>query len=161
MYKADNIVHTFGRNSNYSKSFAWNSIAQATTINTCQTRLEIGNSFFQKAEHQFIGITTLQVNIHTRVTTFESGQRYFQSHITFFDFHFRVAKSNISINSTGTSNIQFTFIFRIHIDQNIPFQKVRLQTKSTKHTCFFIHCNEHFDGRMRNISRLHDRHSRS
>ena len=158
MHKADHIVHTFGRNGNYSKSFARNSIAQATAINTCQTRLEVRNSFFQKTEHHFIGITTLQVNINTRVTTFESGQRHFQRHITFFYFHFGVAKANISINTTGTTNIKLTLILRIHIDQNVAFQKVRLQAKSTEHARFFIYSNKHFDGRMRNISRLHDRH---
>ena len=79
------------------------------------------------------------MDIHTRVTAFQSCQAQLYSHITFrnISIFFKLDR-NIQVCTAGTTDKQFAFFFRIAVNQCFSFQETGLQTESTIHSFFFI-----------------------
>ena len=59
---------------------------------------------------------------------------------------------------TGTTYIEFSFIFRVEIQQNLTLQRTRFQTEGTIHTRFFVLGNQGFQRTMLQVFRLEHRH---
>ena len=62
------------------------------------------------------------------------------------------------INSSGTSDTKFTFVFRVEIHEDLPFKKSLFKSENACHSCFFINCEKAFNGAMGNIRRCQHRH---
>src|SRR4051812_31777726 len=64
-----------------------------------------------------------------------------------------------NIYSTGTTNGKFIVFFCIKVKQDPSIQQPALQSKCTRHACFFIDCKKCFNGRVSYICRSEQRHN--
>ncbi|OPZ13044.1 MAG: hypothetical protein BWZ06_01391 [Bacteroidetes bacterium ADurb.BinA261] len=83
------------------------------------------------------------------MSAFQPAKTNLKSYITFIYFGiFLVAECYVDIGSSGASNAQFSFFFRVEIEHKCTFQHPLLQTESTIHSHFFVNRKKSFNSRM-------------
>ena len=113
------------------------------------------------ANQQFVGVTTSLVDFQTGVTATQSFQREFASHQSGIGSLFLIFHRGRNINATGTTDIKFTFRFRIKIQKNLALQRTGLQAESAIHTGFFVFGNQSFQRTMLQVLGLKHSHDGS
>ena len=124
--------------------FTRDSITHITAFPTCQASFIVGNGFTNKTNQQFIRIGTSFIDFQSRMSAAQSFQCYFHCNISFFRSHLFIFQSSSDIHTSGTTDIQFTFIFRIQIQQDFPIHRTRFQTERTIHPGLFILSDQSF-----------------
>ena len=92
------------------------------------------------------------------MTTAQPFQGNFQSNVSRICFHFFIFQHCCQVFTACTTDIQFSFFFRIQIQQNITVYRSRLQTERTEHTGFFVGSNQCFQRTMFQRLVFHDSH---
>ena len=94
------------------------------------------------ASQKFIGITTSLIYFQTGMSATQTFQGNLTGHRISSGRFFLIFQCSRQVNTSGTTDIKFAFIFRVKIQQNFPLQCPRFQTESTIHACFFILRNQ-------------------
>ena len=139
------------RNGTNGRSFTWNGIMQITTVNLTKIHIVLRSHLSQETVEQLIGIGTVLINIITRMTTSQALDSYLKEEIILRSIDFRISKFSCCIGTTGTTDEQFAFIFRVKINQDMTVHESFFQSKSTCQTSFFINRKETFQRTMLNI----------
>ena len=76
-----------------------------------------------------------------------------EEEVILWSINFFISEFSSSIRTTRTTDEQFTFIFRVKVNQDITVHETFLQGERTSQTCFFIHSKQTFQWSMFNIIR--------
>ena len=157
-YVSDNIFHFCFRHCNDDFTFTRNSVTHVSTYPRYQTSLIVSNHLIQKTSHQLIGIGKATTDLDTGMSAMQSFQGHLQSHIRRVGFFFLVLQGSCQILTTGTTDVEFTFFFRIQVQQDITFDSSRFQTECTVHARFFIGSNQTYQRTVLQSLVLHHGH---
>ena len=92
----------------------------------------------------FVGIASSQMDISSRVASFQSFYFYFEEEISGRYFDFFIRKFCYGVNTTGTSDKDFPFILRVEIQKDISAHKTFFQGKCSGQSGFFIYGEQTF-----------------
>ena len=146
------------RNRNDHFTFTRNGITHIATLPGNQTSLIVSNHLIHETSHQLVGIGTSFIDFQSGMTTAQPFQGNFQSNVSRICFHFFIFQHCCQVFTACTTDIQFSFFFRIQIQQNITVYRSRLQTERTEHTGFFVGSNQCFQRTMFQRLVFHDSH---
>ena len=84
------------------------------------------------------------MNITTGVTAFQTFHFHLEEEISGRNFHFLISKFCNGVNTSGTSDKDFPFIFRIEVQKDVTAHKTFLQGKSSGQSGFFVYGKQAF-----------------
>ena len=85
-------------------------------------------------------------------------QRQLASYKTFGRCLFLILQHGSDVDTTCATDVEFTFILRVEIEQDITLQCTFLKAESTIHARLFILRNEHFQRTVLQVLSLEHRH---
>ena len=129
------------RNGHNSHSLAGDSIAQTTTVNTCQLQAQLHLCLAHQTEHQLVGICAVEDNLDTRVTTFQTLNLNFVGSRIGRGSDGCVGQRHIGVGTTSATNIEFALGLGVEVEQGATLQPARFQTKCAIHTSL-LGCSE-------------------
>ena len=145
------LFHVIG-NSNHKHTIARNSVVHLTTIKLCQANALITiHGLEQETAQQLDSISTLFVDVITRVTTNQSLQLTTHKEQTCRSSFFLEVKLGSSITTTRTRNKDFTFVLRVKVDEIVASHEASLHTFSTRQTSLFVTSEYTLDRTMLNV----------
>ena len=110
---------------------------------------------------QFIGITAPFTDFQTGVTATQTFQRNLTSNEIGHRRLLLIFQSSSNIKTTGTADIEFSFVLRVKVQQNFPLHSSRFQAECTIHSRFFILSNQSFQWTMLQVIIFKYRHNGS
>ena len=146
------------RHCNNDFTFTRNRVTHIATLPGNQTSLIVSNHLIHETSHQLVGIGTSFIYFQSGMTTAQPFQGNFQSNVSRICFHFFIFQHCCQVFTACTTDIQFSFFFRIQIQQNITVYRSRLQAERTKHTCFLVGSNQCLQRTMFQRFIFHDSH---
>ena len=89
----------------------------------------------------------------------QTFQCHFQRYICRVGFFFLIFQCCGQVFTSGTTDIQFAFFFRIQIQQDVSFDGSGFQAESAIHAGFFVRSNQGYQRTMLQGLVFHDRHN--
>ena len=99
------------------------------------------------------------MDITSGVSAFATFEGHLQGDISFLGLHRFVAERSLSVNTTCTTYVQFTFGLGVKVQQVLTFEPSALQVVGTVHTGLFINSEERLKRRMYRILVRQNGHS--
>ncbi|CSD28882.1 Uncharacterised protein [Vibrio cholerae] len=62
-------------------------------------------------------------------------------------------ESELGVHASRAAHIDFTFLLRVGIEQNVALQPTFFEAKSAGHACFFINSQQNFNWTMLDLFR--------
>ena len=132
------------RNCTDGVCFAGDGIAQVTSVDFAEIQVLPVSHSGQESVQYLVCIASSQVNITTGVTAFQSFYFYFKEKVSCGDFYFFITKLCNGVDTSGTSDKDFSFIFGVEVQQNITAHETFFQLESSGQTSFFIYGKQAF-----------------
>ena len=148
---------SFGQ-SEFREGLPRDSIAQRTAVEHRQAQAIFGSGTPQHPVQHFIGVGTAQDDIHPGMPAFQSFYGYFEALHTGRSLFLLVFQGTQSVDTAGATDTQFVFVLRIEVEHDAAFEHFRVHLVGARHTGFFVHCNEHLQGRMGYVGSREYRH---
>ena len=121
---------------------ARNSITHIAALKTRQTAIEFNQQVMHYTGKQLIGIASSLIDLQSGMSTAQAFQDYLTGHEIGSGLFLFIFQCSCDINSSCTTDIKFSFVFRIEVQQNLAFQCTRFQAECTIHTRFLILSNQ-------------------
>ena len=127
------------RHRTYGIRLTRNGIVQVTAVNLTQTQVAPVQETHQVTVQQLVRIRTVLVDVISRVTAGQSLHCHTEKEITFWSRYHRTRIYRSSSRTSGTTDKEFSVVFRIQINQDISIHETFFQCKRTCQARFLIH----------------------
>ena len=131
----------------YSRSFTRNGVTQITSVEFIEVEVLLVSShhLIEKPVQYLVGITASQMYIPSGVSAFQTFNGYAEAEVADGCHFIFILKFGHCINTARTTDVKFTFVFRVEIKQNFSAHKAFFQGESTGQSCLFIYSEQTFD----------------
>ena len=124
--------------SNHSCSIARYGIVQISAFDVDESSIIFVPNDVEETSQQLIGISTTLVDVIARMTTSKLIDTHTDRYISCRQCLTRIVKGGCGVSTSSTSHEYLSFVFTVEIDEILAFHESRLQSKSSRKTCFLV-----------------------
>ena len=124
--------------------FARNGVAQVTAVDFAEVQVMSGSHAGEEAVQYFVGIASSEVDVTTGMSSFQSFHFYFEEEISGGNFNLFISKLCNGIDTSGASDKDLSFIFRVEIKQDVTTHETFFQGESSSESGFLVYGKQAF-----------------